>query len=312
MSRLVWLVAAVVAAFPTWELWRWRQELGTSEGGEVFVVVCRFGSGSTLSPLAPLRRDLETVEPLVTEWALPALTVLLGLVACLSRRDPGVTGRRVAGLLVMGAAIGPLASLYGYRGICEDEIPMFGADWFADVAGAWGTTQLCLLMAAALVFVVSREAREGVVWRRAVAVLVDYLVICAIFSVVVGLVIGMSPVNGMGYGFLKRVEARPTNLVVPASLFLYFWVQHVLWGRTLGKRLLGIRVVAPRAGAGRMALRSVAFPLLALVPGVGLWCLLADGLWMLFDREGRVLHDRLLGFVVTRDRPAPEVAAVPV
>ncbi|MFF4989582.1 RDD family protein [Streptosporangium saharense] len=312
MSRLVWLVATIVAAFPTWELWRWRQELGTSEGGEVFMVVCRFGSGSTLSPLAPLRRDLETVGPLITELAIPALMVLLGLVACLSGRDPGATGRRVAGLLVMGAAVDPLASLYGYRGICHDEIPMFGAEWFADVTDAWGTTQLCLLGAAALVFAVSREAREGLVWRRAVAALVDYLVICAIFSVVVGLVIGMSPVNGMGYGFLKWVEARPTDLVVPVSLFLYFWLQHTLWGRTLGKRLLGIRVVAPRAEAGRMALRSMAFPLLALVPGAGLWCLLVDGLWMLFDREGRVLHDRLLGFAVVRDRPTLDVAPVPV
>ncbi|MEV4094325.1 RDD family protein [Streptosporangium saharense] len=167
-------------------------------------------------------------------------------------------------------------------------------------------------MAAALVSAVSREAREGLVWRRGAAALVDYLVICVIFSVVVGLVIGMRPLSGMGYGFLKRVEARPTDLVVPVSLFLYFWLQHALWGRTLGKRLLGIRVVAPRAGAGRMALRSVAFPLLALVPGVGLWCLLVDGLWMLFDREGRVLHDRLLGFAVTRDRPTSDVAPVPV
>ncbi|WP_433369358.1 RDD family protein [Streptosporangium sp. CA-115845] len=72
----------------------------------------------------------------------------------------------------------------------------------------------------------------------------------------------------------------------------------MLWGRTLGKRLLGIRVIAARTGgrlgAGRTALRALVFPLLAFVPDVGLW--------MLLDSEGRVLHDRWLGAAVVRDQ----------
>ncbi|MER7209897.1 RDD family protein [Streptosporangium sp. NPDC000239] len=173
-----------------------------------------------------------------------------------------------------------------------------------------GTTQLCLLMAAALMFAASRErhpdgSSAGMAWRRPAAVLVDYLVICTVFSSVVG------PISGMGAGFLKRAEAYPTAPAAPAGLFLFFWIQHVLWGRTPGKRLLGIRVVATgtRSTAGRAVLRVVAFPLLALVPGAGLWLLLVDGLWTLFDAEGQVLHDRLLGFTVIRDRSIPGVAA---
>ncbi|MGN9787511.1 RDD family protein [Nonomuraea sp. ZG12] len=94
--------------------------------------------------------------------------------------------------------------------------------------------------------------------------------------------------------------------VVVFGLFLYFWGSHALGGRTVGKLLLGVRVVGAgtggRLGVGRAALRALAFPLVVLVPGVGLLWLLVDGLWMLLDAEGRVLHDRLLGAAVVRDR----------
>ena len=125
----------------------------------------------------------------------------------------------------------------------------------------------------------------------------------------------------MGAGLLKRADVyvfqssvEPAELAILAGLFLYVWAQHALWGRTLGKRLLGMRVIAARTGgrlgAGRTALRTLVFPLLAFVPDVGLWCLLAGGLWMLLDPEGRVLHDRLLGAAVVRDR-AKNVLVLP-
>ena len=89
-----------------------------------------------------------------------ALVVLLGLLACLGRRDPGVTGRRVAGLLVLIAVIEPLASLYGHRRSCDETITLFSAAWFRGAAGGWGVTQLRLLVAAALVFAASRATRS--------------------------------------------------------------------------------------------------------------------------------------------------------
>ncbi|MEU8107071.1 RDD family protein [Nonomuraea muscovyensis] len=327
-----WVAAVAVAAFPTWELWRERrvaEELVQTHGesGEVYGYVCQFGSGSTLSPLAPLRRDLEAVEELTTEWGVAAFVVLLGLVACLGRRDPGVTGRRVAGVLVLIAVVEPLASLYGDRGICREAIPLLSADWFKGVAGGWGITQLCLLAAAALVLAASREMRSvaagepdgspaGTVWRRPAAALVDYLIIGVVLGAVGGPawpLIGMNFKIAMGAGLLERADTylfrgsvRPADLVVVIGLYVYCWVQHTVWGRTLGKRLLGIRVIDARTGgrlgAGKAALRTLAFPLVALVPGVGLWFVLVDGLWMLLDGEGRVLHDRLLGAAVVRDR----------
>ncbi|MEV8636262.1 RDD family protein [Streptosporangium sp. NPDC051023] len=336
-----WGVAALVAVLPTWELWRERldfEEFTRTYGGsdQVYGYVCLFDSGSTLSPLAPLRHDLEVVKELTTEWAVPALVVLLGLVACLGRRDPRVIGRRVAGLVVMIALIDPLASLYSDRGICGETVPLFSADWFTGVAGGWGITQLFLLTAAALVLGASRamrpvtssepsesraemmpdESRTGMIWRRPAAALADYLIVVSVFSAVVGLarlLIGIGFMIGMGAGLLRRADVyvfqsdvKLAGLAILAGLFAYFWVQHVVWGRTLGKRLLGVRVIVARTGgrlgAGKAALRTLIFPLFVLVPGVGLWCLLVDGLWTLLDPEGRVLRDRLLGAAVVRDR----------
>lgn len=331
LSRSVlwaWVVAAAIAAFPTWELWRERldREEFTGIPGDIYGLVCQYNSGTTLSPFAPLRRDLEVVMGITADWAVAALVVLLGLLACLCRRDSEVTGRRVAGLLALIAVIEPLASLHSDRKGC-DETPLFSADWFRGVIDGWGITQLCLLVAAALVFAASRamrsvtadepgESQTGMVWRRPVAALVDYLIVVTVLSAVVGAawpLIGFGFKAHMGAGLLERADAyvfrsspRLAELAVLAGVFLYFWAQHALWGRTLGKRLLGVRVIAAhtggRLGAGRTALRTLVFPHLAFVPDVGLWCLLAVGLWMLFDPEGRVLHDRLLDATVVRDR----------
>ncbi|GAA3096075.1 RDD family protein [Streptosporangium carneum] len=327
-ATAAWVAAAAIAAFPTWGLWRERPEPEefTQTSGNIYELICRHSGGTTLSPLAPLRRDLEEVMEITEGWAVPALVVLLGLLACLGRGDPGVTGRRVAGLLVLSAVVEPLASLHSDRKGC-DETPLFSADWFKGVADGWGITQLCLLGAAALVFAASRATRSvttdepdepqaDTVWRQATAALVDYLIVVAAFSAVVGAAWPLVDVGfkvHMGAGLLERADAyvfrgrvRPAELAVLAGVFLYFWVQHALWGRTLGKRLLGVRVIAAhtggRPGVGRAALRALVFPLLAFVPDVGLWCLLADGLWVLFDPEGRVLHDRWLGAAVVRDR----------
>ncbi|MFF0308724.1 RDD family protein [Streptosporangium sp. NPDC004379] len=324
-----WVTAAAIAAFPTWELRSERlelEELTRTHENDIYGLVCLYNGGATLSPLAPLRRDLEAVMEITEGWAFPALVILIGLLACLGHREPGLTGRRVAGLLVLIAVIEPLASLHSDRRGCDDT-PLFSADWFTGVADGWGINQLCLLVAAALVFAASRtvrsvtadepgESQAGTVWRRPVAALADYLIVVLFLSVVVGAawpLIGMGFKAHMGAGLLERADAyvfrsnpRSAELAVLAGVFLYVWMQHALWGRTLGKRLLGLRVVAARTGrrlgAGRAALRTLVFPLLVFVPDVGLWCLLAVGLWTLFDPEGRVLHDRWLGAAVVRDR----------
>ncbi|GII95877.1 hypothetical protein [Sinosporangium siamense] len=65
-ALLVWGVAAAVAALPTWEFWRERLEAEEiartfEASGDIYGMVCQYNAGTTLSPLAPLRRDLEVV-----------------------------------------------------------------------------------------------------------------------------------------------------------------------------------------------------------------------------------------------------------
>jgi len=95
---------------------------------------------------------------------------------------------------------------------------------------------------------------------------------------------------------------------------VYFWVQHALWGATLGKRALGTRVVsaADRSGIGvrKAGVRAAAFLVgpaaLMLLPspinwiGGALW--LADATLTAVDPQRQSLHDRLAGTIVIRKR----------
>ncbi|GAA4974281.1 putative RDD family membrane protein YckC [Nonomuraea thailandensis] len=86
---------------------------------------------------------------------------------------------------------------------------------------------------------------------------------------------------------------------IPA--FVYFWLLHARFGRTLGKWLAGIKVVA--RGTDRppslwaAAVRSL-WVFLTAIPAVGWVVGMADWLWSFFDGEKRCLHDLLAGTVV--------------
>jgi uncharacterized RDD family membrane protein YckC len=85
----------------------------------------------------------------------------------------------------------------------------------------------------------------------------------------------------------ERVITLSLAAAVALALATYATLAHALGGATLGKRLVGIRVVGPDGGPpspSRSAFRS----LLALVSAalLGLGFLLA-----LFTRTGRALHD---------------------
>ncbi|MEU6412854.1 RDD family protein [Microbispora sp. NPDC046933] len=328
-----WVAAAALAAVPTWELWRERWELENGEGSfEIHGCVGMLGGEEW--PLSTLRDDLSRVVETAEGWAVPALAVLLGLLAYVRGKDHEVVGRRVAVLLVLTAVVEPLVPMYSEPGSCGQTIPLLSADWFRAVLHGWGSNQLCLLLAAALVYAASRTAtREkpveegtGTAWRRAVAALIDYLVVVAALRAVVEpawslIDQGYIWVFWFRQGLLGRLgdvldsRVKPEELLALSALLLYFWAQHTLWGRTLGKRLLRLRVAdartGERLGAGRTALRTLAFPFLAFVPDVGLVLLLAAGLGAFLDAGGQVLHDRLLGVAVVRHRPrhtAPEGA----
>ncbi|SNS35001.1 RDD family protein [Streptosporangium subroseum] len=328
LSRLAlpaWLAAAVAAALPSWELWHFQPQPGIAgiRMSEAYRSEVPLTSHWLLSPL---QGDLAVIMATVETWAVSALLVLTGLLACLGRRDPETVGRRVAGVLVLLAIVGPALPRYvDPEG--HGPMPLLSAAWFTTVIDSWGSTQFCLLTAAVLVLVASwamRPAdlekpvtpRADTAWRRLAAILVDYLVAIVLLGAVVrpvAILTGAYDLLSLDleYGFLNWIglfedKAEPLRLAILPVLFLYFWVQHALWGRTLGKRLLRIRVVSaqpegpPRAR--RTALRALIFPLLVLVPGFGPFCLIVDGLWALLDPDGRVLHDRWAGTAVARVR----------
>jgi uncharacterized RDD family membrane protein YckC len=134
-------------------------------------------------------------------------------------------------------------------------------------------------------------------WKRALAWLLDAVPLAVLAGVLGALLFpGARPPEAGPLGLLDFV-AREAALVLPLGAFLllaalvYFTLGHALMGASVGKALLGLRVVGPdgeRPSLARSAGRSAA-GLLSLGL-VGLGCLLA-----LFTRSGRALHDWIAG-----------------
>ena len=105
-------------------------------------------------------------------------------------------------------------------------------------------------------------------------------------------------------------------LVIAILPFAYEAVQLALWGRTVGKRLTGIRVVSADGARLRPSQALVRSAIYALPPAarpVPVLNVIAGIFWLaeiglLFEGEHRqALHDRAVGTLVidTRPRPAP-------
>ena len=85
--------------------------------------------------------------------------------------------------------------------------------------------------------------------------------------------------------------------------FGYDWLQHGLWGQTLGKRVLGTMVVSARTRApvsgGAACGRAAIYALVPLIPLGGFFSL-ADELWLLWDPQRQCLHDKAASTVVVK------------
>jgi len=150
----------------------------------------------------------------------------------------------------------------------------------------------------------TRESVERVraagLMRRACAGAIDVVLLVALFvalqalaSVLVGH--GLPRLGQLGpAGLLDAMLAGTPGATTGLALFValggaYLVLLNAGAGQTVGKRLVGIRVIdgyGQPLGLGRSLLRAIAFvPSLALA-GLGV-------LWIGFDRERRGLHDRL-------------------
>lgn len=101
-------------------------------------------------------------------------------------------------------------------------------------------------------------------------------------------------------------------LIAVAGAFLSFgydWLQHGLWGQTIGKRVMGTRVVTAgsrgRISGGAACGRAAIYALIPLAPTVGLLLWVLDLLWLLWDPRRQCLHDKAARTVVVRAAAQP-------
>ncbi len=146
------------------------------------------------------------------------------------------------------------------------------------------------------------------VGRRVLAALIDGLgtTLCA-------LPIWLSAAAGLG---ARGADATPVLSTVPTviggGLLLAWgvvqWVLHGTKGWTIGRRLLGLRVVDALTGRpiglGRALVRALIVGLGSLACGVGQWVVLASVFWDPTGRR-RGWHDRIAEAIVVDVRAAP-------
>jgi uncharacterized RDD family membrane protein YckC len=111
-------------------------------------------------------------------------------------------------------------------------------------------------------------------------------------AVVVGIIAALGKAIGFGYDWL---------IVGAAIVLMYFAVMDVLWGATLGKLLLKLRIIGPEGRTLTMeqALRREFFTALGAIPLVGPFLAMGSWGWIIWSihesptRQGK--HDMLAG-----------------
>jgi len=152
------------------------------------------------------------------------------------------------------------------------------------------------------------HAEPAALWRRLAAFLVDGAAVAGIVSlylVLAASIIGLRsrPLTFSGLdAVVMRLHALERVMIPAVALcalvaVVYSATFGFLWGgRTLGRRLLGIRLVDP-SGLPPTPARAGVRALLSLLS----FGLFLGGFWLaLFDRRGQTLHDKLTSTFVVR------------
>lgn len=141
-----------------------------------------------------------------------------------------------------------------------------------------------------------RTGRYAGPLTRFIAFVLDALIVTTGFTVIVAgatylieLVSPMEVVPARGFWYI-------VGFVVWA--LLYLWLSIAIFGKTLGKTVMGVRVVDSRGSLAlhsrQSLIRAITYPLSFVVLGLGL-------LGVLFGRERRAWHDHFAGTAVVYD-----------
>jgi uncharacterized RDD family membrane protein YckC len=138
---------------------------------------------------------------------------------------------------------------------------------------------------------------------RLVAFIIDRGIVSIVLFIIVGSVEWIA--NAFAINLLLFHEGTPwaLSLAVTAALYLLFWLIYdmgfwMLTGQTLGKRVMGVRVV--RTDGTRLRFGN------ALRREIGYWLsaiLFLGFLWILFDNRRQGFHDKLAGTIVVYSWP---------
>jgi uncharacterized RDD family membrane protein YckC len=97
--------------------------------------------------------------------------------------------------------------------------------------------------------------------------------------------------------------------------FGYDWLQHGLWGQTIGKRVMGTKVVTAdtrsRISGQAACGRAAVYALVPVVPSVGGLFALVNESWLLWDPRRQCLHDKAARTVVVKTSMLPAGAQAP-
>ncbi|MEU8383513.1 RDD family protein [Streptosporangium sp. NPDC048865] len=142
---------------------------------------------------------------------------------------------------------------------------------------------------------------------RFVAFIVDSLIFHIAISPVYSLLVEEPEVSEESalIGYLNPYAGNPNwpiEVTVTVLFAVYFWLQHALWGQTLGKRLYRLKVVSSATGEppsfGHAGIRALVHPALILTPYSGMLINLIDALWIFVGPKRQCLHDVISGTVV--------------
>jgi len=133
-------------------------------------------------------------------------------------------------------------------------------------------------------------------FSRATAFLIDVFIVAmtAFLAIITGFKILSGP-NGVSDSFNDMfIPVYLALLLLASSYFIFF---HGLGGKTVGKMMLGIRVIngeGESIGLWDAFLRWIGYFISASFLFLGF-------LWALFDSEGQTWHDKIAGSYVVRD-----------